>query len=224
MKLGVWRALLRPGVSYWKIESACVKLFDDESWSRAVMDAKILAGGFTEKPANVPHSPYCMTSNVEGRLFSPRFFAKLALFPAVELKVTESRSSLRRTCYGFREKVTRERIYLRVEKGSLLVFRDSPAGFLTGKRYFINGLKYTKNTSWENIVRVLKRGVSRMGIRLDKYDVAEHYAQDRARHKLALMLSWRRKKFLEARRDKKAHSNIQAVSRERCEPSPAATD
>lgn len=222
MKRGVWRALLRPGVSYWKIESACVKLFDDESWSRAIMDAKILAGGFTEKPANVPHSPYCMTSNVEGRVFSPRFFAKLALFPSVELKVTESRSSLRRTCYGFREKVTRERIYIRAEKGSLLVFRDSPAGFLTGKRYFIKGLKYTKNLSWENIPRVLKRAVARLGIRLDKYDVAEHYADDRARHKLALMLSWRRKKFLEAKRDKKANDNVQASSRKLLRQGPPA--
>src|SRR5690606_14278432 len=41
--------------------------------------------------------------------FTSRFFTKLGMFPAVTIEVRESRSYIRKTCYGWRDPRTGER-------------------------------------------------------------------------------------------------------------------
>ena len=71
--------------------------------------------------------------------FSNIFFAKLVTMPSFSIEVKESKSQIRKTCYGFRHKKTGERVYLRVDPGSLVEFRVHLTGYVIGTRYVIPG-------------------------------------------------------------------------------------
>ena len=118
-----------------------------------------------------------------------KFFVKLYLMPSVELYVRDSVSKIRRECYGFRDPESRERVYLKIDGDSVIVFRDSPAGFITGKRYFIPRLekmRYPK--TFPKVNRLMTRMLRKQGIIVDSRLVKEYTKQHNKKYKLANIL------------------------------------
>lgn len=126
-------------------------------------------------------------------VFNDKFFTKLQLMPSVDLEVVDSRSKIRKECYGFREKVTRERVYLKIDDDSVVMFRDSPAGFITGKRYLIPrlNLMYLPKT-WPKVKRLMTRVLNEQGIIVTLGLVREYTKSNFYRYRLANILVARR--------------------------------
>lgn len=126
-------------------------------------------------------------------LFTKKFFTKLELMQSIELEVTDSRSKIRRECYGFRDPESRERIYLKIDMDSILLFRDSPAGFIIGKRYIVPRLEkmYLPKT-WKKVNRLMTRVLSERGIIVNSRLVKEYTKRHSKRYKLANLLIARR--------------------------------
>jgi hypothetical protein len=127
-------------------------------------------------------------------LFRKKFFVKLQYMPSVELKVTDSISKIRKECYGFRDLESRERVYLKIDGDSIVEFRDSPAGFILGKRYFIPRLEkmYAPKT-WEKVNRLMTRVLSEQGIIINSRLVKEYTKRHNKRYKLVNILIARRR-------------------------------
>lgn len=117
--------------------------------------------------------------------FGPKFFTKLSLMPSIAVDVRESRSSIRRTCYGFREKLTGERVYLRIEPGGIAEFRDSPCGYLLGTKYLIPNIDRMKEPRWDKVSRLLTRLLTKKGIIVDAAAIAKWKRSTKPRVKLA---------------------------------------
>lgn len=113
-------------------------------------------------------------------------------FHAVDLNVVESKSSLRRTSYGFRDKLTQERVYIRVEGSSICVYRDNPGGFVTGKRYLIPDLLYMKNFDFVRFKERIRKHHIRMGLRITNKDHRKFIENHKERYKLGAVLLWKR--------------------------------
>ena len=145
-----------------------------------MVDAKILARAVTKFKA--PHRDKSKFR------FTPRFFTKLNLLPAVSIEVRESRSYIRKTCYGFRDR-TGERVYLRIDPGSLVEFRDSPCGYLIGTRYLMPSMNmWKKPFRWDKIKRRLKYILSNGGIIVTPVMVRKYRESHMVRYKLGKRL------------------------------------
>lgn len=120
--------------------------------------------------------------------FGPKFFTKLNMMPAVSIEVRESRSYIRKTCYGFRDRRTNERVYLRVDPGSVVEFRDSPCGYLIGTRYLVPNIDRMKSSRWDKVNRLLTRLLSREGIIVNAGHVQKYRRSSNVRSKLAKRL------------------------------------
>jgi hypothetical protein len=120
--------------------------------------------------------------------FGPKFFTKLNMMPAVSIDVRESRSHIRKTCYGFRERISGERVYLRIDPGSVVEFRDSPCGYLLGTRYLIPNIDRLKSHRWDKVSRLLTRLLTRDGIMITTALVARYRRTHKSRTKLAKRL------------------------------------
>jgi len=129
--------------------------------------------------------------------FGPKWFTKLNQFPAVSVEVRESRAELRRTCYGFREKTTGERVYLRIEPGGIAEFRDSPCGILLGTKYLIPNIdKMYGEKRWDKVSRLLTRLLTKKGIIVDDRMVRKYQRSQKRRVKLCSRLLEVRIKYL----------------------------
>lgn len=144
-------------------------------------------------------------------LITKKFFVKLSLMPSVELEVKDSISKIRKECYGFRDTVSKERVYLKIDGDSVVEFRDSPAGFVIGKRYFIPRLEkmYLPKTL-KKVNRLLTRVLSEQGIIVNSVLVKEYTKQNSKRYKLANLIVARRKYRMECK------INNVTFSRKRC--------
>jgi len=114
--------------------------------------------------ARLATKPYDKPQNKPKFFFGPAFLTMLSYMPSVDMRVGESRSQIRKTCYGFRSSYCKERIYIRVDPGSLIMFRDSPAGFMTCTRYLIPGLDRIKPFKWYKLVSKMRQLLKRDGI------------------------------------------------------------
>lgn len=124
--------------------------------------------------------------------FGPKFFTKLNMMPAVSIEVRESRSQIRKTCYGFRDRTTGERVYLRIDPGSVVEFRDSTCGYLIGTRYLIPGLSRMRPPRWDKVDRKMRRLLSAEGIIVDAALVRKYRRSTYPRVKLAKKIVERR--------------------------------
>lgn len=98
-------------------------------------------------------------------VFTVKWFAKLQLMPSIELEVKDSRSKIRKECYGFREKKSGERVYFKIDEDSVVEFRDSPCGALTGRRYLIPRISSMRGQkTWHKVSRLIGRILSEQGI------------------------------------------------------------
>lgn len=149
------------------------------------VDKERMAKRNTPPPKKPPNKPkYRITK---------KFFSRLFFMPFVELQVRDSASKIRKTCYGFRDPDTKERVYLRMDGDSLLEFRDSPAGFMIGKRYYIPRLaKMRHPRTFEKLNRLLMRILRERGTIVKSKHVREYIAYNRRRYKLANLLVARR--------------------------------
>lgn len=151
------------------------------------------------------------------KFIGPKFFTKLSFMPAVTIEVTESRSSIRRTCYGFRETLTGERVYLRVETGGIVEFRDHPCGYLIGTRYLIPNVDRMTSHEWHKIDRLLNRLLRKKGIIVTASMVAKWRRSCKPRVKLAkrliqLRLAYRKKSEYKRKKREKALKQISSRS------------
>lgn len=155
MNQGKYSSLIRFGNQHRLIrgvsELAGVKVtFSD-------LDKKIRARkatNFKDKKSKSPHF-----------IFTVKWFAKLQLMPSIELEVKDSRSKIRKECYGFREKKSGERVYFKLDEDSIVEFRDSPSGALTGRRYLIPRISSMRGEkTWSKVSRLIGRILSEQGI------------------------------------------------------------
>ena len=122
--------------------------------------------------------------------FSDHFFAKLSMTPCFDIDVMESRSQIRKTCYGFRHKRTGERVYLRVDPGSLVEFRMHPTGYVIGRRYMLPGIDRIKSPfRWDKVSRLVGKYLRKNGIIVKKRQVWEYYKSISDRCHLARKLT-----------------------------------
>jgi hypothetical protein len=157
------------------------------------------------------------------KLFNVRFFAKLLYFPSVSLEVHSSKTELKKTCYGFRDALSGERVYLRYDIDSILEFRDSPAGHLTGKRYYINGLHKMRQFDWHKAIRLIDRNLKKMRVVITKKDLDEYVKINRERYVLSYKLRERRKKYLDRKERKCQLKHQQANTRQESVQPPQPT-
>ena len=130
-------------------------------------------------------------------LFTHRFFTRLELMPCVDIEVNDSRSKIRRECYGFRDDISRERIYLKIDNDSIVMFRDSVAGFIIGKRYFIHNLELMKTPkTWKKVFRLLRETLNRQGIKINSKVRMAYYQRHHLRWLTADLLYARRVLYL----------------------------
>jgi hypothetical protein len=130
-------------------------------------------------------------------LFTVKWFAKLQLMPSIELEVTDSRSKIRRECYGFREKKSGERVYFKIDEDSIIEFRDSPSGALMGRRYLIPRIsKIRGKKTWDKVNRLVGRMLSEQGIIVNAKLVYKYDWTVGRRKKLAELLISKRKSYL----------------------------
>ncbi len=120
--------------------------------------------------------------------FSPKFFTKLSFMPAVSIEVMESRSHIRKTCYGFRDHRSGERVYMRIDPGSVVEFRDSISGVITGTRYIIPGIDRMKGARWDKVARKVSRLLVAEGIIVTREHVAKYLRTFKPRAKLTARL------------------------------------
>lgn len=138
------------------------------------VDKKIRA--FNKTPIN-KHPPQEPKFRITGR-----FFTMLWSLPSIELTVNDSRSKIRRECYGFRDTWSGERVYLRVEGSYILEFRDSPCGILLGKRYFLRGLILRNaEKGWKRVQNIMTREMWRQGAPIKPVDIKRYYNSIRPR-------------------------------------------
>lgn len=134
------------------------------------------------------HTKWKRPRQPSGFKFTEKFFAKLSLMPSFAIHVAESRSQIRKTCFGFRDKRTGERVYLRIDPGSVVEFRDSPAGFIIGTRYIVPGLDRMRPPRWDKVNRKMTRHLSQRGIIVYSRQVKDYLKSINARYKLARKL------------------------------------
>jgi hypothetical protein len=151
------------------------------------------------------HKPIIRLNKKPKFRFGPRFFTKLNRMPAVSIEVKESRSYIRKTCYGFRDKVTQERIYLRIDPGSIVEFRDSPCGYLIGTRYLVPNLDRMKSKRWDKVNRLLNRLLQREGIIVTASQVAKYRRSSKSRCKLAKRIVTLRNEYIPMRNVKRKY-------------------
>jgi hypothetical protein len=183
MKHGQYTSLVQAG-------TARRILREISNWLGVKLTLKEVTRKIKAREATVPRSK---TSKEPKFLFTKKFFTKLELMPSVELEVTDSRSKIRRECYGFRDQESRERVYLKIDGDSVIEFRDSPAGFIIGKRYIIPRLEkmYLPKT-WKKVNRLMTRVLSERGIIVNSRLVKEYTKRNNKRYKLANLLIARR--------------------------------
>jgi hypothetical protein len=129
------------------------------------MDKKLIARKNT-KNKTAPHKPE------KGKWrFSRRFFAMLYMMPSIKIDVKESRSHIRKTSYGFRDQSTSDRVYLRIENGSVVMFRDSPACYIIGKRFFFRRVGYSYRKRWDLVQVKMYLFLREKGIRIKNKDI-----------------------------------------------------
>jgi len=128
--------------------------------------------------------------------FGPKFFTKLSHMPAVSIEVRESRRQLRKTCYGYRDRFTKERVYLRIDPGSVLEVRDSMCGYLIGTRYLIPKLDGMKSKRWDKVHRLLTRLLKREGIIVSAAHVRKYRDSSKQRVKLTKRILILRDRYL----------------------------
>ena len=155
------------------------------------VDHKVNTGGRFIKP-----HPKLWRNEQRYKQFNILFFTQLSFFPSVELTVTESKTHMRKTCYGFRELMTGERVYLRIEGTTIVEFRDSPAGFLIGKRYMLPIRFWRTTPRWDKIARRMREWFRKNKVKVGKKQFQEYVRHHRVRYKLAAMLVLRRRKYL----------------------------
>ena len=155
------------------------------------VDHKINAGGRFIKP-----HPKLWRNEQRYKRFNILFFTQLSFFPSVELHVNESKSHMRKTCYGFRELLSGERVYLRIEGTTIVEFRDSPAGFIIGKRYFLPIRFWRTKPRWDKVARRMREWFRKNKVHVGKKQFKEYVQHHRVRYKLAAMLVLRRKEYL----------------------------
>lgn len=118
--------------------------------------------------------------------FTDHFFAKLHHMPNFTIDVRESKNQIRKTCHGFRHPKTGERVYIRVDPGSLVEFRVHQTGYVIGTRYVIPGLdKMQGQFHWDKVVRKMREYMSRNGIIVKRREVFEYYQSITVRCSLA---------------------------------------
>ena len=120
--------------------------------------------------------------------FSVYFMVKLNFMPSVALQVGDSKSKIRKECYGFREWNTGDRVYFKFDGDSLLEFRVSPIGVVTGRRYFIPRMKKMYSKTWQKLIRLVGRVASEQGIIANKRLVREYLIYGNHKKKLAIKL------------------------------------
>jgi hypothetical protein len=165
-----------------------LRFYTDYNLTWKKLDAKIVARAATVmKPIekNRPRPKF---------KFGPKFFTKLNMMPAVSIDVMESRSHIRKTCYGFRDRVTGERVYVRVDPGSVVEFRDSPSGYLLGTRYLVPNIDRMKPPRWDKVSRLLTRLLTKKGIIITASVVQKYRRSAGLRVNLAKRLIELRKK------------------------------
>lgn len=134
--------------------------------------------------------------------FSDHFFAKLSQMPSFSIVVKESKNQIRKTCYGFRHPKTGERVYLRIDPGSLVEFRVHLTGYVIGTRYVIPGLDAMRGPfRWEKVDRKIRQYMRLNGIIVKRRDVLEYYQSIRVRCTLARKLVLRQLKQMRTRND-----------------------
>lgn len=180
-----------------------IRFYTDYKISFKILDLKVDVARATKHRLVVNKKPIFR--------FGPKFFTKLNMMPAVSMEVRESRSHIRKTCYGFRDKLTGERVYLRIDPGSVMEFRDSPCGYLLGTRYLVPNIDRMKSPRWDKVSRLITRLLSREGIIVSVAHVAKYKRSTKPRSKLAkrmvtlrngyvTMRDFKRKKWKEFRR------------------------
>lgn len=154
MDFGEHSRIVQVGTTYDVIRA--LRFLTDFPLQIEQVDAKIKARKatkFSERKNNKPKVK-----------FGPHFFAKLNQFPAVSVEIKESRSQLRKTCYGFRDRRTGERVYLRIDPGSVLEVRDGICGYLVGTRFIVPRIDRMKPKRWDKLNRLLTRLMTEKGI------------------------------------------------------------
>jgi len=131
-------------------------------------------------------------------VFTFRFFTRLELMPCIDIEVNDSRSKIRRECYGFRDEISAERIYLKIDNDSIVMFRDSVAGFIIGKRYYIRNLELMKAPrTWAKVFRLLRKTLNRQGVKIDFKARKAYYLRHHLRWRTADLLYARRILYLQ---------------------------
>lgn len=168
--------VVQVGKTFELIEA--ISFYTDFPLQIGQLDKKVLARKATKPSTQENKDPIFW--------FGPKWFTKLNQFPAVSIEVRESRSQIRKTCYGFREYLTGERVYLRIEPGGIAEFRDSPSGYLLGTKYLIPNINRIRGDKrWDKVSRLLTRLLTKKGIMVTDSMVRKYQRTLKRRVKLA---------------------------------------
>lgn len=167
-----------------KIIRAILKCFNIDITFK-ILDSKIMARMATPPPPRpAKHPSFVMKT---------QFFAVLDCMQSVEMEVTESRSHIRKNYYGFRDGLTGERVYLKKDGDSIVMIRDSVAGFIFGRRYYIPGIeRLSGKYIWNKVFTKMNIHIEKLGIVIDERERKYYYSRIALRWKTADMLYARR--------------------------------
>ena len=189
VKNGEYASLIQAGTPIRLVKS--IRLWLDVKFTMSMVDRKIYA----RRKATPPPPP----KGEPKFLFTDRFFTRLEMMPSIEIEVVDSRSKIRREYYGYRDKKSGERIYLKIDDDSIILIKDSPAGFIIGNRFYIPRMENMyKPIKWPNVFRLLRMILNEQKIEVRRKDMLKYRKRQYKRWRLADVLVARRDLYLKA--------------------------
>ena len=189
MKNGDYASLVQAGTPRYFVKA--LRKWLGVKFTMKMVDRKIYA----RRKATPPPPP----KGEPKWLFTDRFFTRLEMMPSIEIEVVDSRSTIRREYYGYRDKRSGERFYLKIDGDSVILIKDSPAGFIIGNRFYIPRMESMhKPITWLNVFRLMRRVLNEQKIDVRRKDVLKYQKRQYKRWRLADVLVARRDLYLKA--------------------------